>query len=207
MAYQDGQLIDFVRRIEKVRRRSGTIQAILISGGGNDVAGTQFEMLLNHAASPTAGLNLRMVEGLMEDRLKPAYLTILTAITKACEAAVGHRVPILVHGYDHPVPDGRGFLGGWGPLPGPWFGPGFNQKGFDDLAARVKMVRSLIDRFNAIVAAVAGKAPFQHVHYVDLRGTLTTGPNYKRWWANELHPTEEGFERLAARFAAAIAQT
>ena len=48
---------------------------------------------------------------------------MLSAVTAACQDLLGAPVPILLHGYDYPVPDGRGFLGGWGPLPGPWLEP------------------------------------------------------------------------------------
>jgi hypothetical protein len=47
------------------------------------------------------------------------------------------------------------------------------------------------------------------VHYVDLRCTLSTdltNDNYKKWWANELHPTADGFNSVAAKFAAVLSQ-
>src|SRR6476660_2822339 len=57
MAFSPGQLEDFARRLEKVLRRGDVPRAILLSGGGNDIAGDEFGMLLNHARSPIAGLN------------------------------------------------------------------------------------------------------------------------------------------------------
>ncbi len=65
-------------------------------------------------------------------------------------------------------------------------------------------MRVLIDRFNKMVKSVADGFP--HVRFVDLRGTLPNGTTYKHWWANELHPTKDGFEAVAARFADAIAK-
>ena len=55
MAYDGGQLEEFIRAIERVVRRGQAPHAILLSGGGNDVAGDQFAMLLNHR-SPTGCL-------------------------------------------------------------------------------------------------------------------------------------------------------
>jgi len=205
MAYDDGQLDDFVRRIEKLKARGVKVKAVLLSGGGNDIAGEEFGMLLNHARSPTPGLNAKVVEGVLQDRILPAYATILAAVTQACEGMMDQKVPILIHGYDHPVPDGRGFLGGWGPLPGPWLAPGFETKRYDLLQPRVKMMKDLIDQFNEMVKGIAGMAPFAHVRYVDLRGSLSNGADYKRWWGNELHPTGRGFEMVAGRFAQVIA--
>ncbi len=53
MAYSGGQLERFSRLIGKSLRRGRTPKAILISGGGNDLAGAgaNFGMLLDHARS------------------------------------------------------------------------------------------------------------------------------------------------------------
>lgn len=204
MAFADGQLDAFSRRVEKVLRNGMRPRAILLSGGGNDVAGDEFALLLNHATSSIAGLNTSIVTGVIDERTRDAYVTILRAITTICQSQIGTTVPILVHGYDYPVPDGRGFLGGWGPLPGPWLEPGFRRKGYEVMATRKVMVVELIDRFNSMLARLAGRAPFAHVKHVDLRGTLSNGPQYKQWWANELHPTRRGFEAVTAKFVAAL---
>lgn len=202
MAYGDDQLHDFTRLIDKLLRRGVTPKAILLSGGGNDVAGDEFGMLLNHARSSIAGLNDDVLEGVINQRIEIAYLAILSAVTEVCKAMTKQPLPILVHGYDYPVPDGRGFMGGWGPLPGPWLEPGFREKGFGDLPPCTRMAHDLIDRFNTMLTGVA--AHFGHVRYIDLRNTLSTGRNYKDWWANEMHPTPQGWSRIADRFAAVL---
>ncbi len=207
MAYDGGQLEDFVRAIERIVRRGQTPHAILVSGGGNDVAGDWFGMLLNHRSSPVYGLNPRIVEGVLETRVHVAYTTILSAVTAACEQLLGTRVPILLHGYDYPVPDGRGFLGGWGWLPGPWLAPGFLQKGYDDLAERVAIMRDLIDRLYVMLGSVVSTPAFSHVRLVNLRDALSVdlqNDRYKEWWGNELHPTHEGFTAVARRFEAQL---
>jgi hypothetical protein len=204
MAYSGGQLEELARTIEKVLRQGVVPTAILLSGGGNDVAGDEFEMLLNHASSPNPGLNEDVVRGVIEDRVRNAYVTIIAAVTKLCRQQTGNVVPVIIHGYDRPVPDGRGFAGGWGPLPGPWLEPGFRTKGFEDLDETTRMAGKLIDRFNAMLSTVASTAGFDHVHYLDLRNTLSNGAAYKTWWANELHPTKRGFAAVADKFAAVI---
>jgi len=204
MAYSDGQLDDFSRTVEKVLRTGVRPRAILLSGGGNDVAGDEFAILLNHAMSGIAGLNDSIVTGVIDQRVRDAYITILSAITEICKAHLGQPVPIVLHGYDYPVPDGRGFLGGGGPLPGPWLEPGFRRKGYQDMTLRKQLCVKLIDRFNAMLAGLAGKPPFAHVKFVDLRKTLPTGPTYKEWWGNELHPTAKGYEAVARKIAAVI---
>ena len=71
MAYSEGQLEKLVRVIERVARSGRRPRAILLSGGGNDIAGVdEFAMLLNHAASPTPGLNESVVAGVIDERLR-----------------------------------------------------------------------------------------------------------------------------------------
>ncbi len=208
MAYKDGQLDKFARCLEKVVAQGATPKAVLLSGGGDDIAGKEFGMLLNNATSGIAGWNGEIVDGLLNQRIVAAYKTMLVAINSLCQQDLGKSLPILVHGYDYPVPDGRGFLGGW-PFPGPWLQPGFREKRYDDLATTLALMRDIIDRFNVMVASVAQDAAFPNVHFVDLRGTLSTvltGDAYQDWWANELHPTERGFSAVADKFAAELGQ-
>jgi lysophospholipase L1-like esterase len=207
MAYDGGQLEDFVRTIERVVRRGQVPRAVLLSGGGNDVAGDGFALLLNHRSSPTNGINAAVLEGVVETRIVVAYTTIIAAVTQACVEIVGAPVPIVLHGYDYPVPDGRGFLGGFGWLPGPWLEPGFREKGYEDLQERVDIARVLIDRFNGALQTVAATAGFSHVRVLDLRDSLSTtlaNDRYKDWWGNELHPTFDGFSVIADRFAQVV---
>jgi hypothetical protein len=207
MAYDGGQLTDFVRAIQRVVRRGDVPHAILMSGGGNDVAGDSFAMLLNHRSSPVYGFNPAVLDGVVQTRIRVAYTTVLSAVTAACQSLLGAPVPILLHGYDYAVPDGRGFLGGWGPLPGPWLEPGFRDKGYDDLAERVAIARDLIDRLYAMLAAVVALPAFAHVQLVDLRNALSTdlvNDRYKTWWGNELHPTQQGFRKVAGMFDARL---
>jgi len=200
MAYSGGQLEEFSRQLEKLVRTGRIPKAILLSGGGNDIAGPEFGMLLNHAASAIAGLNEQVVSGVIDQRLRVAYLTIFAAATQICQKWLQRTVPILVHGYDYPIPDGRGFLGGLSFLPGPWLEPGFRDKGFEKLDDRKSIAKQLIDRFNTMLSGVAALPQFKHVTYVDLRTTLSSGTNYKQSWDNELHPTVKGFEMVTDRF-------
>jgi GDSL-like Lipase/Acylhydrolase family len=202
MAYDGGQVDDFTRKLEKLATRGKVPKAILLSGGGNDVAGREFGMLLDHAGSATAGLNENVLVGVIDKRIYAAYMTVIGRVTALCQQYFAKKLPILVHTYDYPVPDGRGILFN---LFGPWLQPGFNSKGFYDLARLKALAKALIDRFGNTVKAVASDPGNPHVRFVELRDTLTTGPNYKVWWDNELHPTRKGFEKVTAKFAAVLA--
>jgi len=201
-----GQLREFTRRIEKLLGRGIVPKAILLSGGGNDVAGDELAFLLNHAKSPSPGLNDAILNGVM-DRVELSYVTILNAVTTVCKERLGRALPILLHGYAYAIPDGRGMLGGFWVLPGPWLEPSFRAKGYKDEQARKDMIWHLIDRLNEMLARVAQLPAFAaHVRHIDLRETLSKGADYKKDWANELHPTADGFAKVAVEFAKQLAQ-
>ena len=79
--------------------------------------------------------------------------------------------------------------------------PGLFQKGHLNLAANEAIMRTLMDAFNVMLQQVSALPEFGHVTYVNLRGTLSQGAGYKEDWANELHPTQEGFRAVASRIA------
>jgi hypothetical protein len=205
MAYAGGQSDGIQRCLETVAARGVAPLAVLLSGGGDDMAGKEFGMLLNNATSGSSGWNEEIIDGLIEQRINLAYKTFIAAINQLCATTVGKTVPIIVHGYDYPVPDGRGVLGGWWILPGPWLKPGFDEKLYTALPTNIGLMQSIIDKFNAMLRTLP--ADFPNVHYLDLRGTLSTvlaGEAYKQVWGNELHPTEDGFSLVAAKFSAVL---
>jgi len=211
MAYDANQLDKLARKLEKLVRDQKVPRAILLSGGGNDIAGEEFPILLNHKLSSLPPLNEGVVTGLIDERLRAAIIELASAVTHLCRQALDTTVPMLIHGYDYPVPDGRGYLGGFWVLPGPWLAPGFRQKGYPDneLQVRCDLMVTLIDRFNEVVKGIAGGPGLSHLHYVDLRGTLSQqiqGQAYKGSWNDELHPTEQGFGKVAAKFDTLIRQ-
>ena len=201
MAHSPGQFEEFARRLEKLLRDGKVPRAILLSGGGNDIAGDEFALLLNHAASSLPPLNEDIVRGVIDVRLKEAYASIISGLTTISKSFIGRTIPIITHGYDYAVPDGRGFLGGWWQLPGPWLKPGFQRKGYADLAKNTLLIAQLMDRFNVMLAGISALPAFAHVHYLDLRGTLKNDATYKKYWANELHPNATGFELVTQKFA------
>ncbi|WP_263367247.1 SGNH/GDSL hydrolase family protein [Edaphobacter bradus] len=207
MVEHDSQLYKLQECLEEVLDQGAVPQAVLISGGGNDIAGKEFGMLLNSKDSVIAGWNDEMIDGLINQRLKAAYTAMLSGVNQLCKSSsLGKVLPVLIHGYDYPVPDGRGVLGLW-PLPGPWLQPGFNEKRFGDLQQNTDAMHDLIDRFNAMLQTLPQLADFANVRHVDLRNTLSTklaDDAYQQVWGNELHPNENGFPLIADKFATAL---
>ena len=197
IAYDPGQLAQVARRIRVLQRRGKVPEAILLSAGGNDAVLDHFEFLLESARGPHPGLNRAIVGGLIQGRLRTAYITLLCALGTLTERMVGRKLPVLAHGYGYGVPDGRGYLSGLGPLPGPWLAPAFQRRGYADAAQQQQIVHELIDAFNAMLAGLNAVPGLQHFHHVDVRALLPDHGEYTRWWSDELHPSEEGFERVA----------
>jgi hypothetical protein len=206
IAYNGGQIDEFAACIEKIKNHGNTPKAVLVSGGGNDIVADDFGLLLNSAVSPIGGWNDEILDGLITDRVQTSYRSLFTTINAICDYELGHLLPIVFHGYDYLVPDGRGILFGW--LAGPWLRPGFHTKNFADLLTNLGMMKVLIDRLHQMLSSLATDGSFSNLHYLDLRNTLSndlTGGKYKQSWANELHPTNDGFDTIAAKFATLIA--
>lgn len=178
--------------------------AVLLSGGGNDIAGSEFFSFVNNALSNLQNPNAEVLDGVVNQTFSKAYEDLIETITAKAQQ-MGCSLPIFVHGYDYPWPDGRGFS--CFNLVGPWFDPTFNQKNYPyggdpaKLQVRHDIVAVFIDSLNKMLAGLAAKYPGV-VNYVDLRGTLKT----KDEWANELHPKNDGFGKLAAKINLALHQ-
>ncbi|MEM6794935.1 MAG: GDSL-type esterase/lipase family protein [Acidobacteriota bacterium] len=207
MAHDERQLDGFENRLRRLKDAGRTPRAILLSGGGNDIAGAFFPIFMNHRRSGLERINEDIVRGFFDVRLRAAFLSLISKFGALCQRHFRPSdlpLPVLVHGYAHAVPDGRGFWGGWSLLPGPWLEPGFEVRGYggdDMLPANTEVMRTLIDRFNAMVESLPEEPGFEHVRYVDLRPLLSNDPaRYLDDWADELHPTSRGFAAVAGKF-------
>lgn len=186
--------------VEKLRQhRQQPFDAFLFSGGGNDIAGPEFFSFVNHAASALPNPNSKVLDGVVNGTFRKAYEDMIDVLLAEARR-LGTRLPIFVHGYDYPWPDGRGAvaLG----IAGPWFEDSFRKKGFPvsgpadpDLMRRRAIVAEFIDALNRLLDDLQTKYRGD-VFKVDLLGTL---PN-RTDWANELHPTNRGFGALTWKF-------
>ncbi len=182
--------VDRIQELQFVFNKTGP-DAVLLSGGGNDIAGKEFFQLINNKLSNLENPNQKVTEGVVFETFYQAYLDIISKIISWFHTA-GREPHIFIHGYDYPYPDGRGFS--MFNLVGPWFDETFNKKNYPltELDARYQITKKIMDEFNTMLAKLASDHAGV-VHYVDFRGTL---PDHGDW-ANELHPTRDGFSRLA----------
>lgn len=164
--------------------------AILYSGGGDDIAGDQFCLWLNDANlvgnNPANGLNGKSFASIL-DVIKKSY----TDLIELRDAHLPGK-PIFCHEYDFAFPTGLGVCG-----LGPWLKPSLDFRNWAGLADGAQIVKNALLEFKKFLASLAAN----DVVLVPTQGTLA-GVND---WANELHPTRDGFGRIAAKFRDALA--
>lgn len=190
------RLLSLVKQLDPADKRA--VKAVMVSGGGNDVAGdaTVLSSLLNDAASGKPPIDDAAFHQLVEVDLRGVLAEVLSAATEIGKQHLNRTVPILIHGYAHPVPDGRAAV------LGAWLRPVLTDKGYD-LPAGTAIMEDLIDRLNLMQTDLLAGNPKElgHVTHVDLRPVLSnelTGRAYRADWQNELHPTiPAGFVKVA----------
>jgi hypothetical protein len=121
------RLTEVVRKLREVENLPGQrFDAFLFSGGGNDIAGPEFFSFVNHAASHLANPNAEVVHGVVAATFEKAYEDMIDVL-EAEARRENIKLPIFVHGYDYPWPDGRAAIALG--IAGPWFDPTFQKKG------------------------------------------------------------------------------
>ena len=198
MAYTGDQFVKLALELQKLKDDNKKPLAVLLSGGGNDIK-NELKMMLNDQPASPPILNKKVVEDIIQVRLRKAYVRLLNLIDgiykKIFESNLS--IPVLVHGYAHAVPDGRGiwFLDSW-------LKTTFEKKGYLTLSQNTETVKCVIDDFNDMLDDLCKQKPFcSYVHYVDVRGYLTNDLGlYKDDWDDELHPSDTAFERVAKEF-------
>lgn len=179
--------------------KSTNADVFLLSAGGNDFSGddgVELEQFLNHGKS---GLPV-----FREDRARETFnVYVRTAQESIIKAVTAARpgIQIFLHGYDYAMPDGRSVIDGPGNFDcvGPWLIPAFARQQVWPASDRFKIVRQLVDMHNENIACLA--QAYSNVHHIDCRGVLDQTTDD---WANELHPTPKGWEKIAQRFEGVI---
>jgi hypothetical protein len=101
---------------------------------------------------------------------------------------------VFLHGYDWAFPTGIAAC----PGVGPWLKPSLDFQGWTDPTLAGAVVKELLLAFDKMLAQIAHD--HTNVIYVRTQGTLKSESD----WANELHPTRAGFEKIAGKFLDAM---
>lgn len=160
---------------------------VLISGGGNDFAGfNDLRPLLrsdNRDATTAAECFLPGNEWPSLGWLLGVVQDSLSRLIRQIQASAP-RAHIYLHNYDYAIPSGKGVLGGEG-----WLLPAL-ERTFVPPELRQACIRHAIDGLSDVQQALT-RTFGGTVTQIDSRGTLSAGD-----WANEMHPTGKGFEKI-----------
>ena len=176
-------------------------KALLIGGGGNDIhkaIGGKPAPLCQVLRPNGAGLP-RLDSARLADFVDGTLAGHLRTVLGNLVLHTQGQIPILVHGYDYPIPDDRRYDF----MLQAWLYPCVHDKhGYDAEPDGKAIMKDLIDALNAMIATVVGGFSRHKVHHLKLTDTLPgrtgTQAGYEDYWLNELHPTELGFDLLAA---------
>ncbi len=191
MAASPDAFCQFIR--DQVQTSDRSLDAILLSAGGNDSTQGTLQSLINRRALGVPTLDPVKVANHIT-RMEGHYRTVIARIRRTLADLRVRDVPIVLHGYDYPYSRGTGY-DGW--LQKPFEYQGYKGHEREQDAAMVV----LIDALNAMQAGLG-------VVHVDLRGTIQ-----RQWpanpllaWYNDLHPMEVAFRDFALQIDAAIQQ-
>lgn len=161
--------------------------AVLLSAGGNDLLEVFPRFLRRHVPGTDPQ---RLLTEAIDSEMATLMATMRTFLGRA-----GGSVPVLVHGYDYLCSHGSPGKGGT-------LGRFFDDSAIMDRAERHAVLHLIVDRYNEHLERTA--AAIEGVHYVDLRGTVSHGDAACDGWADDIHPTSDGFARIAERIASAL---
>lgn len=150
------------------------------------MAGDEFDLYLNHKLSGLPAYR----EVFADQIINGVFRTYFEGMI----AAVAQRSPgthIVVHGYGHTFPTGRGVDVLGCTFAGPWLKPALVKKAILDEVEQRSIVFGLIDLYNEMLASLGGA--HRNFHHVDLRPILDPFTD----WANELHLTNSAYARAA----------
>ena len=171
------------------------IDVLLFSGGGNDVVGPELQNLFDKVPAGADWRNFirkKAMDGQF-DFIANRYHSLADlrdTTRKNCW--------IVTHGYDYARPSGHPTKYWLWPIPlnvtvGPWIKNNLMKINITDDATQTEVGHYLIDRFNETLAKVAAA----HANYAFIDNRKTLGDNE---WNDELHPTRDGFGKIARSF-------
>jgi hypothetical protein len=164
------------------------VPVLLLSGGGNDLVGMKdFLRIVKEDCSAST-----TVEGCYRTAQPDALLTMVigcyrTLITKF--RAYNPLAPVILHQYDYAWPSGMGVFG-----PADWLKAPMDAAKIKTAKLQRELFEDLINRLKQAQIDLAAEPAMGRILVAESAGKL---PNNLAIWANELHPTPEGFRMIA----------
>lgn len=165
----------------------GPWDALLFSGGGNDIVGNPLALWLKNfkpGLPPAAFIDTARFDAALT-LVRAGYEDLI-----ALRDDLSGNTHLVFHGYDFAIPDGRGVC-----FMGPWLKPAFDLRKFASQATASAVVKEMLQQFAAMLASLASNHP--KVTFINTQGTLAPFPAS---WHNELHPSKNGFDAITTKF-------
>jgi hypothetical protein len=161
-----------------------TIRAVFLSGGGNGVAGTDDLPALLKADCSSA---VAAVDRFKRGEPRKSVVRVREFLMQVHEhvPAILPGTPVILHNYDHAEPNGKGFL-----ALGQW-----RREPMDSVKVPRRLRRDVVQALIDALAKAQEKWIRPTFLPINTRATLSSNE-----WANELHPTPVGFNKLAAKW-------
>jgi hypothetical protein len=177
---------NLIRALQKV-----PFDALLFSGGGNDIVGDQFALWLqdrNSVSGPADALREEVFDAVLEV-VRAGYQDLIAIRDQYAPNCV-----IFLHGYCIPFPQDEGACG-----LGPWLWPSLEFRGWTDPGEQREVARIMLGRFADMLKQIASGSP-GNIVYIDTQ--MLEIPREE--WDNEIHPDGDGFDSIARMFEGAI---
>lgn len=172
------------------------VDALLFSGGGNDIIGADFHPLLRPWSAGAEAKDL-IAFSRFERRLQQiadCYRELLDLLSDA-----GQTTKVFVNSYDYVIPSKKGavYVGPF-KVAGPWLQPALDERKVPK-SLWADVVKLLIDAFAAAIDQVAAEPRGAgRLIRVETRGVV--GKRFQ----DEIHPDNDGARRVGMTFEAAL---
>ena len=167
---------------------------LLFSGGGNDIVGRyDFGFLLNERE---AGMTWQdcINTARLELKLSQIRLAYQELIERTKDVSLNPNIQIVTHTYDYAIPSKEGFeLFDLISLKDSWMYPYLKRKKITDREDQKTIVKFVLQELRTILLDL--QTSYQDCfRVIDTQGMLTEDE-----WRNEIHPTPDGFEKIAQK--------
>jgi hypothetical protein len=167
----------------------GAWDALLFSGGGNDIVGNPMALWVQdfNGAVPPINLISKLRFDAALNLVRAGYEDLIRM-----RDTLSPTTHLFFHGYDFAIPDGRGICG-----MGPWLKPTFDLRKFPGMGPASLVVTAMLKQFAVMLSSLV--SGHNDVTFINTQGTLSSVTSS---WHNELHPSRSGFDQIAGVFQA-----
>jgi lysophospholipase L1-like esterase len=192
-----GPQLKQLKRIVSSKRDGYKFDWIILSAGGNDIVGPGIRNFVDEKDGSRYGRELinGNFEALLDSEVIAGYTRALDIIARS---KLNADTPVVAHVYSYLRPQKKGTrLPVFGPNVGVgWIATHLEALQISDPDEQEDIMTAMLDLFHEKLAAIRDDHP--NLVIVDTReALLKQGRPNTAWWSDEIHPTGEGFSRVA----------